>query len=606
MPLLLTEAEIHEKISQCQEAAKRFASSSESVKRTQISNTLRLELSKKIGSKCPTCDTIITKANPSSGNYSPIVSSFTVEHLFPLAVGGDNTYTNLLVAMCHNCNSRRNNVMQQFIGSRKSSPKALEKLRRFVEWSITSVLLPEKEQDSEIQEIWKATESLKFEYKVKKTKKEKPPSLVILMERISALEDRIEELENTRWRRLTRFVYGLFKRKPNYTAEQVLLDCIGSGGTTPVILGQKITEYQKEQGWEETGKGAFNERFQLPRIWTYSKVIEETLGNQVKITGSGNNARYSIATNNSTDSKPEVTLTPEEVTLTPEEVTLTPEEVTLTPEEVTFTPEDFSAGLLRQRTREGQMAFHFLYDRLIKENPKFKLSHYGIKPSSYLQEECSSLLSIEKRMHKNGKTSTLWINDKPEVQRNIVSDLTIDSSKIIENARERAAKDANKQIDAELDRIARTNTHAKEKDTPKPTNGFPPSSIRQGIPGFSSANKSIKFPRDPEHLLILVGNFSRPNPDSLSYRELLTESRTTLGKSMPGGSDLRLWMSLQNMRRQGEDDIIHVSYSNSSPEEIISELHQYIRDYMIPEFPYEVNTESVDAYFHSIGSTFKT
>jgi hypothetical protein len=586
MPLLLTEAEIHEKISQCQEAAKRFASSSKSVKRTQISNTLRLELSKKIGSKCPTCDTIITKANPSSGKYSPIASSFTVEHLFPLAVGGDNTYTNLLVAMCHNCNSRRNNVMQQFIESRKSSPKALEKLRRFVEWSITSVLLPDNEQDSEIQEIWKATESLKFEYKVKKTKKEKPPSLVILMERISALEDRIEELENTRWRRLTRFVYGLFKRKPNYSAEQVLLDCIGSGGTTPVILGQKITEYQKEQGWEETGKEAFNERFQLPRIWTYSKVIEETLGNQVKITGSGNNARYSIATNNPPDSKPEVTPTPEEVT---------------------FTPEEFSQGLLKQLQQGNPNAFSNLYRLLIQENSKFNLKQYGLKPNDYLTEECSAFLSIIERPDSRiPPTIHYFISEKTEAQRKIVPDLNIDTHKLIENARERAAEDANKQIDAELDRIARTNTHAREKDTPKPPNGFPPSSIRQGIPGFSSANKSIKFPRDPEHLLILVGNFSRPNPDSLSYRELLTESRTTLGKSMPGGSDLRLWMSLQNMRRQGEDDIIHVSYSNSSPGEIISELHQYVRDYMIPEFPYEVNTEPVDAYFHSIGSTFKT
>ena len=152
--MILTETEIYERVSHCQEVAKKFASSGKKVKRTQISTTLRLELSKKIGSKCPTCDRKITKANPSSGKYSPIDSSFTVEHLFPLALGGDNTYTNLMVAMCHNCNSRRNSVMQQFIGSRKSSPKALEKLSRFIEWAITSVLLPDKKQDLEIQEIW--------------------------------------------------------------------------------------------------------------------------------------------------------------------------------------------------------------------------------------------------------------------------------------------------------------------------------------------------------------------------------------------------------------------------------------------------------------------
>tara|TARA_B100001175_G_scaffold312306_1_gene318046 strand:+ start:115 stop:1506 length:1392 start_codon:yes stop_codon:yes gene_type:complete len=127
-----------------------------------------------------------------------------------------------------------------------------------------------------------------------------------------------------------------------------------------------------------------------------------------------------------------------------------------------FTPEDFAKGLLRQRTREGQMTYNFLYDQLIKENPKFNLSHYGIKPSSYLQDECSYILSIEKRMHKNGITSTLWINDKPEVQRNVVPDLKIDSTKLIDNAKESAAKSSQKQIAKQQIRIARTNTHAKD------------------------------------------------------------------------------------------------------------------------------------------------
>ena len=127
-----------------------------------------------------------------------------------------------------------------------------------------------------------------------------------------------------------------------------------------------------------------------------------------------------------------------------------------------FTPEDFAAGLLRQKRREQPVTFQTLYDRLIKENPKFNLSHYGIKPTSYLQEECSSLLSIEKRMHKNGTSFSFWINDNPEVQRNIVSDLTVDSSKIILSARESATKSADKQIAKQRIRIARTNTHAKD------------------------------------------------------------------------------------------------------------------------------------------------
>ena len=65
-------------------------------------------------------------------------------------------------------------------------------------------------------------------------------------------------------------------------------------------------------------------------------------------------------------------------------------------------------------------------------------------------------------MHKNGTSFSFWINDKPEVQRNIVSDLTVDSSKIILSARESAIKSADKQIAKQRIRIARTNTHAKD------------------------------------------------------------------------------------------------------------------------------------------------
>ncbi len=530
--MILTETEIYERVSHCQEVAKKFASSGKKVKRTQISTTLRLELSKKIGSKCPTCDRKITKANPSSGKYSPIDSSFTVEHLFPLALGGDNTYTNLMVAMCHNCNSRRNSVMQQFIGSRKSSPKALEKLSRFIEWAITSVLLPDKKQDLEIQEIWKATESQSLS--IEKPKKEKPPSLVILMERISALEERIEELENTKWRRLTRFIYGLFKRKTTYTAEQILLECIESGGTTPVKLGQKLTEHQTIHGWDKTGKGAFNERYGISKQQTYTTTITQILGGRVRVTGSGNDARYSIAPLDSESPSEDITENPE----------------------INFTPEDFSKALLGQKERVSTTNFSSLYGSLIKENETFNLKQYGIKPNDYLIDKCSNLLTIIERPDGNvPPTVHYWIDGE----------------------------------------VISGDTGSR----------FPPSNIKKGISGFSTMHKSIRLPRDPEHLLILIRNFSRPNPNSLSYRDLLTESRSTLGTATPNGSDVRLWKILQNMRGQGPEDIVHESYSNSSPEEIISALHQYVDRVMIPNSQHEVNSTLVDSYFQSVGSTYK-
>tara|TARA_B100000965_G_C19565112_1_gene746463 strand:- start:95 stop:1717 length:1623 start_codon:yes stop_codon:yes gene_type:complete len=538
IPLPLTKTEIHEAVSHCQEVAISFCKSTKKVKRALIPKTLRIELSKKIGSKCPTCDRIITVSNPPSvKQYQPIASSFTVEHLFPLALGGDNTYTHLMVAMCHHCNARRNKVMQQYIGSRRRTPKALEDVKKFVEWSITSVLLTNYDQDTEIQEIWEATESLKLEKTNRKKKRMSPPNIAELLDRISVLEGRLEQLENTKWRRLTRFITGLLKRKPRitqYSAEEILLECIEFGGTTPVKLGQKLTEHQTIHGWDETGKGAFNERFGISKQQTYTTTIIKILGGRVRVTGSGNDARYSIVPLDSESPSEDITENPE----------------------INFTPEDFSKALLRQKERVPTTNFSSLYGSLIKENETFNLKQYGIKPNDYLIDKCSNLLTIIERPDGNvPPTVHYWIDEV-----------------VISGDTERR---------------------------------FPPSNIKKGISGFSTMHKSIRLPRDPEHLLILIRNFSRPNPDSLSYRDLLTESRSTLGTATPNGSDVRLWKILQNMRGQGPEDTVHESYSNSSPEEIISALHQYIDLVMIPNSQHEVNSTLVDSYFQSVGSTYK-
>ena len=305
MPLSLTQNEIRESISHCQEASISFIKSGRKAKRSLISKSLRDELSKEIGRKCPTCERIITIANPPSSKvYQPIESSFTIEHLFPLRIGGDNTHEKLMIAMCSHCNSRRNSVMQHFLtpifsnSTGEISPNSLEDVKRFLEWSISSVLLPNQKQDREIQELWE------------NMKKSRSPSISSLMERISSLEDRIAELENSRWRRITRFIDSLFRRKTE----------------TP----KKILEHKKHNGTAD----------------------------------------------------------------------------------LDFTPEEFSRGLLRHKSREGEMTFNFLYGQLIIEESKYNLKNHNIKPSSYLEENCSDLLGIEKRFHKNGKTFSYWIIEK--------------------------------------------------------------------------------------------------------------------------------------------------------------------------------------------------
>jgi len=73
-----------------------------------------------IGRPCPTCNVQMV-ADPNNGK--PFMS--TIEHIIPLSIGGDNTYTGefpQLTAMCFACNQARNTVVQ---ATKKSDYKEL-------------------------------------------------------------------------------------------------------------------------------------------------------------------------------------------------------------------------------------------------------------------------------------------------------------------------------------------------------------------------------------------------------------------------------------------------------------------------------------------------
>ena len=379
--MILTETEIYERISHCQEVALTFIQSRKPpIKRSQVKKSLKARLSIQIGKKCPTCDRIITKSSTSAKNYNPSASSFTVEHLFPFVLGGNNTHENLMVAMCYHCNARRNSVMTSFIGhvigpktqrtipeSGKIPHMAMNQVKRFVEWSISSVLLPEKDQDVEIQDIWLSLENFS-------SLEEKPDEMSILLNRIARLEERVEELENTRRRRILRFIKSIFRKKSK----------------------KKISSSAKyNEELSNMTDGSLKESSEMPTM--------------------------------------------------------------------KFTPEEFSKGLLSQRKSSQPVTFSGMYARLVKENPKFHLPQYGILPNHYLTSKCSDFLQIIEKPDSGVPPQIhYWITHKPVAQRHVVPDLKIDSSKLIENARDSAAKSAHNQITKQRIRIARTNTHAKD------------------------------------------------------------------------------------------------------------------------------------------------
>tara|TARA_Y100000748_G_C15438648_1_gene466226 strand:+ start:162 stop:1154 length:993 start_codon:yes stop_codon:yes gene_type:complete len=328
MLLTLTEIEINEAISQCKDTSAVFIQSRQSPTRKMVSKSQKARLSREIGKKCITCDRIITKSSTSSENYTPSPSSFTIEHLFPFVLGGDNKQKNLMVAMCYHCNARRNAVMTAFIGhvigpkTQRTIPEsgeiplqAIDQVKRFVEWSISSVLLREKDQDEEIQEIWLSLENFT-------SLEEKPDEMSILQTRLARLEDRVVELENTRWKRILRFINNKFEKK----SKNKILSSLQPNEKSPI----------------------------------------ET-----------NNL------SNETSDRPKIK----------------------------FTPEEFSKELLSQKKRLQPVTFTTLYSRLIKEKPLFNLKMYGVKPSTYLVENCSTFLQIERKIsEKNPKSSSFWIN----------------------------------------------------------------------------------------------------------------------------------------------------------------------------------------------------
>ena len=76
-------------------------------------------------------------------------------------------------------------------------------------------------------------------------------------------------------------------------------------------------------------------------------------------------------------------------------------------------------------------------------------------------------------------------------------------------------------------------------------------------------------------------------------------------RDRPNGADVRIWSYLQHLRGQGPEEVVHESYSNSSPEEIITELHQYFVEVLYLEIPPDDrDIELVHDYFQSIGSEY--
>ena len=74
--------------------------------------------------------------------------------------------------------------------------------------------------------------------------------------------------------------------------KELMLELIGEEEIKSSSLGTKIIEYQKSNGWSETGKQAFNEKFGIAKSKSYLATISEHLSTEIEIFGTGMSASY--------------------------------------------------------------------------------------------------------------------------------------------------------------------------------------------------------------------------------------------------------------------------------------------------------------------------
>ena len=64
---------------------------------------------------------------------------------------------------------------------------------------------------------------------------------------------------------------------------KVLLHLIREGASNSATLGSRVVDFQKSEGWPETGRSAFNKRFGIPENQHYVTTIRENMSGKVEI-----------------------------------------------------------------------------------------------------------------------------------------------------------------------------------------------------------------------------------------------------------------------------------------------------------------------------------
>lgn len=201
----------------------------------QVPATIRNRVTEAAGEKCPLCPNILISTTPKKTPLDDRES--TPDHILDLCLGGNNTVENFLI-LCHECNFAKARTMTdqlKIVGIKLGSPghsgwykefprksSNLTKLLEYIEWSF-------RIEDSTIENVFPELHGLFMKYRhgisrEHDSSSEIPLQITTETPILAELEERIEVLENTIWKRFARYISGLFKRKPKPPSDEIIND----------------------------------------------------------------------------------------------------------------------------------------------------------------------------------------------------------------------------------------------------------------------------------------------------------------------------------------------------------------------------------------------
>ena len=226
---MVVDKELDDRIRRFQSQSVLFIHSDDDAIKRKISAPIKERIKQAAGEKCPLCPNIMIS---SSIKRTPLDDrESTPDHIVDLVLGGNNTEENFLI-LCHKCNWAKNHAMQRHLtisgipngGSPGSKPwrpafrrkgSYIAKLLEYVEWSFR---IEEPSSEHRFPELHGYFMQDRFgKSEEPKSKIEKTPDNISQTPTISELVKRLEKLENTLWKKLIRFIGGLFVRKPKTT-----------------------------------------------------------------------------------------------------------------------------------------------------------------------------------------------------------------------------------------------------------------------------------------------------------------------------------------------------------------------------------------------------